>query len=135
MSIHSEIRRLRKKKGWSHQQLADAISEAEGLARRLTWQTVQQWEREPKEGSGAKSTAPKRKRLEIVARLLGTTVESLLVGSAATPATVSDLNGQEGLLLGLFRTLSTADQAAVLHEVRERATPYSTPNEKQRNSA
>lgn len=135
MSIHSEIKRLRKAKGWSHQQLAAAISEAEGLVRPLTWQTVQQWEREPVEGAAGKSTAPKRKRLQTVARLLGTTAESLLAGAPSAPNTVADLSGEEGLLLGLFRALSTADRERVMHEARERAAPYSSSNDKQQRSA
>lgn len=44
--------------------LAEEVSQAEGLPKPLTWQTVQQWE---KEGG----TAPKRKRLAAVAQALG----------------------------------------------------------------
>lgn len=70
MSIHSRIRELRERKGWSMERLADEISKAEGLAKPLAWQTVQQWE------SG--STAPKRSRLATVAQLLGTSVNKLI---------------------------------------------------------
>lgn len=55
------------------QRLADEVSKAEGLPKPLAWQTVQQWERTDGDG-----TAPKRKRLEIVAKLLDCTVGDLL---------------------------------------------------------
>jgi phage repressor protein C with HTH and peptisase S24 domain len=45
------------------EQLAEKVSEIEGLAKPLSWQTVQQWE------NG--TSAPKRKRLATVAKLLG----------------------------------------------------------------
>lgn len=56
--------------------LAAKVSDAEGLAKPLTWQTVQQWE---------KATAPKRKRLEIVANLLGLSVSEML-GAGGVPS-------------------------------------------------
>lgn len=71
MSIHSEIKRRRVALGWSHERLADEVSKLEGLQKPLSWQSVQQWERED-------GTAPKRKRLEFVARALGTYVETLI---------------------------------------------------------
>jgi len=51
--------------------LAARISAAEGLPKPLAWQTVQQWEREG-------GTAPKRKRMEVVAELFGMSVAELL---------------------------------------------------------
>ena len=66
MSIHSEIKRLRLQRSWSQQQFATEVSKAEGLKTPLSWQTVQQWEREPKEGQAAPSTAPKRDRKSVV---------------------------------------------------------------------
>ncbi len=74
MSIHTEIKRLRTAKGWSQQRLADEVSAREGGAKKLAWQTVQQWEREH-------GTAPKRKRLEHVADALGTSPAELLAGA------------------------------------------------------
>ncbi|WP_289241826.1 S24 family peptidase [Delftia sp.] len=71
MSIHTTIKREREARGWSMELLAKKVAEEERAAKPLAWQTVQQWE---KEGG----TAPKRKRLEIVARLFGMTVASLL---------------------------------------------------------
>lgn len=62
MTIHKQIRAARLNKGWSMRQLAEAVSRAEGQAKPLAWQTVQQWE------SGV--SAPKRKRMAIVAQLL-----------------------------------------------------------------
>lgn len=78
-SVHRLIKSAREAKGWSMQHLASEVSKAEALATPLTWQTVQQWE---KEGG----TAPRRKRMETVAKLLGLDVVSMLGGeSAATP--------------------------------------------------
>ena len=70
-SIHFRIQALRKAKGWTQEQLAAEVSRLEGLAKPLSWQTVQHWERED-------GTAPKRKRLEFVALALGATVETLV---------------------------------------------------------
>jgi transcriptional regulator with XRE-family HTH domain len=44
-TIRQTIRALREAKGWSHEDLVRAVSTAEGLAKTLSWQTVQQWER------------------------------------------------------------------------------------------
>lgn len=63
MSIHQQIKEARDRLGWSMERLAKEVSEAEGLAKPLTWQTVQQWE------NG--TSAPKRTRMQIVSRLLG----------------------------------------------------------------
>lgn len=52
------------------EQLAAEVSTAEGLVKPLAWQTVQQWEN--------KASAPRRKRLEIVAQVLECTVSELL---------------------------------------------------------
>jgi transcriptional regulator with XRE-family HTH domain len=68
--VHIQIRERREALGWSHKQLAEAISEAEDRSHSLAWQTIQNWE------SGR--TAPKRTRLCVVAKLLGTTVADLL---------------------------------------------------------
>lgn len=78
MSIHSEIKRRRVALGWSYERLADEVSKLEGLQKPLSWQAVQQWERED-------GTAPKRKRLEFVARALGTYVESLIDKNSPPP--------------------------------------------------
>lgn len=60
----------------SMQDLARAVGEAEGGGRPLSYQTVQQWE------SG--KSAPKRSRLEVVARVLGSTAQELLGLPAVT---------------------------------------------------
>jgi len=52
------------------EQLATEVSQVEGLVKPLSWQTVQQWE------NG--TSAPKRKRLENVAQVLGCSVGELL---------------------------------------------------------
>lgn len=68
-TIHKRIKDLREKLGLSMEQLAERVA--------VSWQTVQQWE------NG--KTAPKRARLEAVARALNTTPEFLAVGPLADP--------------------------------------------------
>lgn len=77
-TIHDRIKQLREKAGLSMEGLGKAVG--------VAWQTVQQWE------NG--KTAPKRKRLELVAATLGTTVDFLLTGgaSAGTDAREIDLD-------------------------------------------
>lgn len=88
MSIHRTIKQAREARGWSMEQLAAEVAREEGLAKPLAWQTVQQWE---KEGG----TAPKRKRLEVVAKIFDLSVAQLVAGEpghesgvASEPATV-----------------------------------------------
>lgn len=93
MTIHEAIKAARQKKGWSMEKLAEEIAAAEGLAKPLAWQTVQQWEK-------LDGTAPKRKRLKIVADLLDLS-SSDLVGwddpDDASPVAVAPATpGQEG---------------------------------------
>ena len=77
MSIHERIRAARERKGWSMEQLAKAVSEAENLAKPLAWQTIQQWERG--------DSAPKRSRMPVVERLLGLTPEPPTERGNASP--------------------------------------------------
>jgi len=72
MNIHKRIKERREALGLSMQELAARI----GVR---AWQTVQQWEKEDAEGG----TAPKRERLELVARVLDTTPGWLLFGQVA----------------------------------------------------
>ena len=65
-TIHTRIKQRREQLGITMKALADMV----GVS---AWQTVQQWERED-------GTAPKRERLEAVARALQTTPETLLFG-------------------------------------------------------
>lgn len=66
-SIHQRIERLRKAARMTQEALAKALG--------VTYQSVQQWE---KEGG----TAPSRKRLNQVAEVLGTTAAYLLHGTS-----------------------------------------------------
>jgi transcriptional regulator with XRE-family HTH domain len=63
--IHSRIKALRKRQYPSLESFADTIG--------VSWQTVQQWEK-------SNGTAPKRTRLEKVAKALGTTANYLMTG-------------------------------------------------------
>lgn len=62
MDIHQQIKQAREQRGWSMERLAKEISDAEGLAKPLSWQTIQQWE------NG--TSAPKRTRMDLVTQLL-----------------------------------------------------------------
>jgi len=66
MNIHRRIYQLRTEKGLSMEALAERVG--------VTWQTIQQWEKED-------GTAPKRTRLQKVADELSTTPEYLLNGT------------------------------------------------------
>lgn len=70
MSINRRIKERRLAMGFSsHQALADAIG--------VSWQTVQQWEKED-------GTAPNRSRIDSVAKALGVSAEWLRSGSGET---------------------------------------------------
>ena len=71
MSIHQNIKTRRERKQWSQARLAEVVSELESRSKPLSWQTVQQWERED-------GTRPSSKRLQYVAKALGCTVSELV---------------------------------------------------------
>lgn len=74
-SIHARIKERRQALKMSQEKLAGEIG--------VTYQTVQQWEREPGVGPDGKpilSTAPSRARLAKVAAILGVTQHWLLTG-------------------------------------------------------
>lgn len=115
MSIHEAIKRARKKKGWSMERLAQEVSTAEKLSKPLSWQTVQQWE------SGG--SAPKRKRMAVVASLLGLNTTTLsevdsnsLVAHEDSPSYVAAppiaLPSIYSITLQLAQMISTADASA-----------------------
>jgi phage repressor protein C with HTH and peptisase S24 domain len=81
MSIHEQIKAARLKKEWSMERLAQEVSKAEKLAKPLAWQTVQQWE--------AGLSAPKRRRMETVASLLGLTIYELVSKHSAIQLPIS----------------------------------------------
>lgn len=101
MSIHDQIKAARLAKGWSHARLAEEVSKAEGRKKSLAWQTVQQWEKED-------GTAPKRSRLETVARVLGCSVGELIGSTEAT------IPADEAALLAAYRKLPPEVRPAVL---------------------
>lgn len=70
-TIHERIKKLREKSGLSMEALAALLS-------LKSWQTIQQWE------NG--KTAPKRSRVDDVARVLNTTSEYILFGDAQAQA-------------------------------------------------
>lgn len=107
-SIHQRIKRLRAAAGLSQQELAKRISERSGKA--ITYQSVQEWE---KEGG----TAPSRKRQADAASVLGVSVQELMTGEgrhvAREPgAEYQDLElaPREETFIRLYRQLMPAQQ-------------------------
>lgn len=100
MTIHQRIKERREALGLSMQALAAACEVS-------SWQTVQQWEKE-------NGTAPKRVRLELVARALNVSPEWLMTGrdSSDRPRALefAELNGLEAQLVMLYRSLSDDDK-------------------------
>ena len=82
MSIHQNIKTRRELKQWSQARLAEEVSRLESRSKPLSWQTVQQWERE-------QGTQPSSKRLQFVAKALDCSA-SELVGETAPVAREPD---------------------------------------------
>jgi phage repressor protein C with HTH and peptisase S24 domain len=100
MSIHEQIRAARERKKWSMEKLASEISTAEGLAKPLAWQTVQQWE------NG--TSAPKRSRMKVVAQLLG-------LQDDEAPALFSE-STEGGYAIGVLATGASIGPGAEQHD-------------------
>lgn len=114
MTIHARIKAARTAQGWSMQQLAAEVTQAEGLAKPLTWQAVQQWE-------NGKS-APSRKRLALVASLLNTTTAALLGDDAeevaVAPAGI-DLTPEIVQLLADLQDIPPARRSRLLDQIHQ----------------
>lgn len=96
-TIHSRIRDLRKKQGLSLEAFAALVE--------VSWQSVQQWERED-------GTAPTRKRLPAVAKALGVSVEELVVGDRKRDAIAKMADAaQDKMLAQLIELYAQLDQA------------------------
>lgn len=80
-NIHTRLKAARKAKGLSMQEMAPLV----GVK---SWQTIQQWEWD--DSDGKKPTAPKRTRLEVVAKVLDVTVDYLLYGDAGPTGAAND---------------------------------------------
>jgi transcriptional regulator with XRE-family HTH domain len=107
MDIHQQIKQAREERGWSMERLAKEISEAEGLQKPLTWQTVQQWE------NGA--SAPKRTRMEVVRRLLS------LEAPPAKGDVFEQLTPAERSMLQNYRRLLDKDRKQFDADIQARA--------------
>ena len=108
-SIHSRIRERRETLGLSQRELADLVG--------VSYQAVQQWEREPVtiEDAQTQSTAPSRKRLERVASALKCTPEWLMTGAMLSP---DQMDPEEAMYLDMMRKLP----ANVVEAVRGQIT-------------
>ncbi len=82
--------------------LAEEISRLEESPKALSWQTIQQWE------NG--TTAPKRKRLEVVAQLLGMTAAELMGEGTSKSA---DIDLDQHPELSPIRSVSLKLQAGI----------------------
>ncbi len=82
VDIHTRIKTRRTHLKLSFEQLAARVSELEGLAKPLAWQTVQQWE------NG--TTVPRHRRLQHVAAALEIPLEDLMGTSAPSAKESSD---------------------------------------------
>lgn len=117
MTIHEAIRARREALDWSHQRLADEVTKLEGLAKPLTWQSVQQWE---------KTTAPKRSRLPFVAKALGMSLAELLelssgaagLASASTTTMFDGYKHDPTIEYG-NEYLSPAEISAIVKDLRD----------------
>lgn len=110
MDIHAQIKAAREAKGWSMERLAKEVSEAEGSAKTLTWQTVQQWE------NG--SSAPKRTRMAVVRRLLDLDDDN----TAPKKGEVFEkLTADEHAMLQKYRLLLDKDRKRFADEIAARA--------------
>lgn len=107
-SIHSRIRERREALGLSQQALADLVG--------VTYQAVQQWEREPVtvEDAQTQSTAPRRTRLEKVAKALKVTPEWLLTGKMIGP---DEVDPEEAMYLDMMRKLPDAVREVVRSQI------------------
>jgi transcriptional regulator with XRE-family HTH domain len=134
MTINKRIKDRREALGLTMQELATAIEVK-------AWQTVQQWE---KEGG----TAPKRSRLEKVAKVLKVSPEWLITGrepdNQPRALQFAELNGLEAQLVMLYRSLSDDDKHALSvyandlankHEPERRSTANSYPGVERRSGA
>lgn len=108
--IHERIRIAREKRGWSMERLAKEISEAEGLAKPLAWQTIQQWE------NG--TSAPKRTRMALVRRLLDLAADD---SAGAKGVVFESLTADEQAMLKNYRKLLDKDRKAFDSEMAAKA--------------
>lgn len=105
-SIHARIKERRRALKLSQEKLGEMVG--------VSYQTVQQWEREPgrsEDGSKVLSTAPSRKRLQQVAAILGVTPQWLLTGENDDGQKTDPTEEQ---LLMFYRSVNEESKAAML---------------------
>jgi transcriptional regulator with XRE-family HTH domain len=107
-SIHARIKRLRRAKGLSQEQLAAAVG--------VKYQSVQEWEREG-------GTAPTRKRQAAVAKCLGVTPHVLMTGEPQAGDQSEDVaaSPQMDRLARAFSWLMAEEQDDLLKELEAKA--------------
>lgn len=108
-SIHQRIKERREALGLTKEQLASELG--------VSYQAVQQWEKEPVPGdtsSKVKSTAPSRRRLEQVARVLRCTPEWLLTGHMPN---AGDMTPEEAMRFDMYRKLPENLRESILAQI------------------
>lgn len=94
----SRLRVLRVDRGLTQEQLALEVGVGKGA--------ISQWERD--------GTEPSFAALTTIARVLGVSLDELILGPHAAPTAESILKPKEAELLALFRSLPAKKRAAVL---------------------
>lgn len=121
MSIGARIREAREQVGFSQAQLARALG--------ITRSACSQWE-------ASDGTAPRRERLEQIARLLGVSYEWLATGRStvepgvleSSPGYASSLTAEQREMLELYQRMSPASRRTLLDFLRTlQATRPATP--------
>lgn len=122
-NIHTRIRRRREELGMSKSELARKVN--------VSYQTIQQWEREPVGMDSSQSAAPKRMRQQAVAEALGVTVNWLVTGNDDDG---NAFDPQRAQLLDLYDSgddewkALIVEQMNMLHNLRNpeasKANPY-----------
>jgi transcriptional regulator with XRE-family HTH domain len=115
-SLAQQIRDARTAKGWSLERLAKELSQAMGLKKPLSWQAVQQWEK-------ATGTAPSRKKMPHVLKLLDIKAEGYAANAAGLP-TSDDL----AELMELWPHITAESRKSILGAAREAAIPALAKN-------
>lgn len=108
-SIHKRIKRLREAKGLTQTDLAEMVG--------VRYQSVQEWERE-------NGTAPARKRMAAVAKVLGVTHQELHTGvteTAANAEAATDTDPRAKKVAALFFWLTEEQKAELLADVQSKA--------------
>lgn len=111
MDLAGWVRAARAHGKLTMQQLGDELG--------LTRGAIYHWEHD--------NNNPSFQQIARIAEITGYPMPLLAGGeppAVELPSSVNDLSGSEGMLVGLYRILTPEAQAALIHQVRERAASY-----------